>query len=343
MINVYLQTKCPNCERESYYVIDYSDYKHGLKCTCEYNYILDKTPIDIFRAWTNLSINNKIIDSIGKSKFPSSKEGIIYFYPSFIWFLVHDLKSTLFNTSVKAFLEIVKSKELPNNAIKFKVSLKHSTIPKFSDSIYDGYSFIMMNEYIEIIKGIAKHIRRKYHIKKNSINIYKSLKLYFFFDYFKDKLSSEELYYKNIDAEVFAYIMWRRDIEGHEDYDHIHTRKTNRGSDDPLVSIKVNITGTLFYKYVSNEFRMYFNSYGKNEYIALDDYGVLVDSFERILSNLLIRHYNNWVTYAINIKATKPNEIIDFKSFISPPLVDYVVQYNKNNQEAYLKIINIKN
>jgi len=69
-----------------------------------------------------------------------------------------------------------------------------------------------------------------------------------------------------------------------------------------------------------------FNSYRKNEYTALDDYGVLDDSFECILSNLLIRHYNNWIAYDIKMKTLIQNEIIDFKSVISPLLIDYVIQ-----------------
>ncbi|WP_454054080.1 hypothetical protein [Clostridium sp. Marseille-Q7071] len=58
---------------------------------------------------------------------------------------------------------------------------------------------------------------------------------------------------------------------------------------------------------------------------------------------LNIKHYKNWVSYAIRMKESRPNDVIDFKSVIAPPLVDFVVKYNKNNQEANLMVFNIKN
>ncbi|MDU1348934.1 hypothetical protein [uncultured Clostridium sp.] len=119
----------------------------------------------------------------------------------------------------------------------------------------------MMNEYVKIIKGVAKHIRRKYSIKNKDIEIYKDLKLFLLHDYFRDKFTDRNLYYRNINIEVFAYIMWRKDIEGHNTFDLIHTEMRNRSSTDTLLPIKLNITGTLFYKYIYNEFRLYINSY----------------------------------------------------------------------------------
>ncbi|HAG44298.1 MAG TPA: hypothetical protein DCL31_14475, partial [Clostridium sp.] len=101
------------------------------------------------------------------------------------------MKNNLHKISVKKFLNIVKLEESHANTVKFKVSLGHNITPKVGDSIYDEYHFIMMNEYVKIIKGVAKHIRRKYSIKNKDIEIYKDLKLFLLHDYFRSYRNKE--------------------------------------------------------------------------------------------------------------------------------------------------------
>jgi len=77
--------------------------------------------------------------------------------------------------------------------------------------------------------------------------------------------------------------------------------------------------------------------------ISFDDYGILVGALKHALSTLLIKYYKNWVSYAIRMKESRLNDVVDLKSVIAPLLVDFVVKYNKNNQEANLMVFNIKN
>lgn len=100
-------------------------------------------------------------------------------------------------------------------------------------------------------------------------------------------------------------------------------------------------TGTLFYKYIVNEFNIYLTSYRNNECISIHDYGILVEALEHIIGVLLMKHYNNWLSYAISMKENHPNEIIDFESTICPPILDFYVVFNKNSQTAQVNTINL--
>lgn len=336
--NIKLQTKCPNCKTKTSYIIKYKGEEHGFKCTCRYDYLLNATPLEIFKLWNNSTIyDNTHNYNMINIHFPANNN-ISYAFSSFAWFVnKHIIQDYLYSTRDTPFLKNLNSEKLPFDQItNFKIDLKYIPIPKYNDSIYDDSKFIMMNEYVSIFKCIAKHIRKKL-TKKQSLVFFKSNKFYLLFESLRNQTLVDGLCFKDIDVQLYAYIMWRKEVEGHEYFNTIHTlQPCHRSNDDRLFPIKKNITGTWFYKYIVNEFQEYIESYKKNEYVCFEDYGALVGTFERIIGKVLLKYYRYWIFYGLEMKKRNPDDIIDFKASIMPPLIEFIIKYEKDKKNAQL-------
>ena len=181
---------------------------------------------------------------------------------------------------------------------------------------------------MRIFKAIAKNIRRRTDSIK-SLKYFTSNGSYFVLKYLQERYSCTHSQFKDIDAGLYAYIMWRKEVEGHEQFNTIHTKQTSRSSEDPQFALKRNITGTYIYKYISNEIESYITAYKQQQHVCFEDYGVIVGALERIIGVILLKYYNSWFEYALKMKEAAPNEIIDFKAIIPLPMEEYLIKYNK--------------
>ena len=124
-------------------------------------------------------------------------------------------------------------------------------------------------------------------------------------------------------------------------FNTIHTKQTSRSSEDPQFALKRKITGTCIYKYISNEIETYIAAYKQQEQVCFEDYGVIVGALERIIGIILLKYYNSCLEYALKMKETSPNDIINFKASIPLSLDEFLIKYNNDSQLS--KLILLKN
>lgn len=63
--------------------------------------------------------------------------------------------------------------------------------------------------------------------------------------------------FKNIDIDVYAYLMWRKDVEGHESIENIHKKLNYNFSKMLEYEISENVKNTILYKYIFFEMKNY--------------------------------------------------------------------------------------
>lgn len=324
--DIELKTECPSCQKKSSYVMEYRGIDQAFRCTCGYDYLLGTNPLEIFKNW------NKPIPATNHNEKSSLSipDSTTYMYSSLPWFIDKHIFFERDCNTTNASLSKILLNQPPEGIVLFcfRPTLNYKSVPSYSDSIYDHSKFIMMDEFIRIFKAIAKNIRRKSPSIK-SLKYFTCNSSYFLFKYLQDRYSCSGSRFKDIDAELYAYIMWRKEVEGHEEFNTIHVKQTSRSSEDPQFVLKTNITGTYIYKYISNEIETYITAYKQQEYVCFEDYGIIVGALERIIGVLLSKYYNSWLDYALKMKESSPNDIIDFKAIIPFPMDEYLIKYNK--------------
>lgn len=334
--NITLETKCPICELENSYVVKYSGMDIGYLCSCGY-IPFNNSVEEIFNKWNDTKnfTYNKTIKNI---KYDNTK----YIYSSFKYYINKneiDKIDSMNNSDIyKSFIE-------ENNLYicTFIPILKNKIIPSIVDKKngpYDYLGNIMMDQYITIFKSIARHIRRNF-IKQINIDylvknrIYYSSSLYNFFDF---ENCNRSICYNEIDENLYAYIIWRTEVEGHETCETIHTPITHVKNGDTDYFIRQNICDTLFYKYIKHELNDYINNYKYSNNAQFNDYGILVSSFERIIGNTLIQYFYDCLAYAKYIKYNKPNERINLDISIPINSNDFLIGYNSKTKYCHLRM-----
>lgn len=333
--NINLETKCPSCKNEQSYVIDLNKNRNAYTCECGYIYINYREINNIFKEWESKKILNLWDNKQDIKVLEPYSKCFIFSYELFKnRNILEDENYFMNNTYIYDELKVVDKQKV----VKFSPSLKNKYTPLYDEknNIYDYLGLIFMNEYITIFKSIARNIIRS--IKNiGYLKYYSSKSLYFNLSTsFSQNINSNRLSYKDIDENLYAYIMFRKEIEGHKTYSDIHTLLNQIDTNDSQYKIRMNISDTIIYKFFKSELSKYIFVSKQNESILFDDYGIFISSLEHVLSSILIQYYNNWVDYIRQMKSQFPDNKIDFnvKLPFSPP--NYLVCWDENNKKCYL-------
>lgn len=336
--DIELKTQCPSCGLEYNYIIRYNGVDIGFSCKCGYNPLSNVSAEQVFNWWDDYVnfTHNKNIENI---KIYNVK----FIYSSFNYYtnksIINENNYVVDNTDIyESFL----NKEYLS-ICTFNPKFKNYKIPSIIDrenNIYDHLGNIMMNEYITILKSIARYIRKRF-IKKYTVNdlfknkIYSLVSLYDFFNIKKEDASTQ---YNEIDENLYAYILWRTEIEGHEDINSIHTPITHVSNVNTQHVIRQNISNTKLYKYIRSELMNYNYNYKMTKYAQFDDYGILVSSFERIVANALIQYFYDCLDFVKEIKSKSPTDLINLNISIPVHSNDFLIGYDSKTRLCYLNM-----
>lgn len=335
--NIKLQTKCPSCELENSYTVKYRGINTGFSCSCGYIPFINSIE-EIFNKWNDTKnfTYNKTIKNI-------ECDNIKYMYSSFKYYINKDCVNKIDSMNNSDIYISFIEENNNNNICTFIPSLKNEMIPSLLDkknSIYDYLGNIMMNQYITIFKSIARHIRRNF-IKKVNMDSLLRNRMYYscsLYDFFNLENYNNGIRYNEIDENLYAYIIWRIEVEGHETCETLHTPITHIKNANTDYFIRQNICDTLFYKYIKHELNDYINNYKDSNNAQFNDYGILVSSFERIIGNTLIQYFYDCLSYAKYIKYNKPNERINLNISIPINSNDFLIGYNTKTKYCHLKM-----
>ena len=325
--NTKLKSKCPICKKEEPYLIKYSKSKHGFSCECGYSYISETNTFNLFNLWLSNTYTKDI------QGFKLNHSNLIY--TSFNWYK----KKKLFQD--KCYIENRNNMYslLKNNSIDNlpKIEFNHSNSLKSNSNTKNNITKPMIHSYINILKSISRHIRRHY-IKENRIDYFYVRSNMFLDPDFNYKYHTGYTY-SEIEPELYAYIMWRKEMEGHEEFSTVHKRLKFKGIND-ISQIPQNIMNTKVYKYIDNEFSEYIINQNYRKEIIFDNCNIIKDSLDRIIGIILWSNFINWLDYANYKKQNCPYDKIDFSASIPLDIDDFFIGYDNKSDFGY--VIKIK-
>ena len=315
--DIYLENECPICHKIIPYNLRF-DKTFGFVCECGYNYLETNDFFKLLKKWNDelliyeFNIDRKLSNFNNKYLFTSLEFYLNkYIYKNLDYCLIDNI-----------FIYRFLSDGLGNNyAYKFKPIYKHKVI-------YNSIDYTFMDQYIIILESIAKHFRKK--IKKKNFKFY-FLNYLFFNSEIKNSylISDDKIKYKDIDEYLYAYIIWKKSVEGLDDYTEIHCINKNIR--------KENISNSLFYKYINYELKNYILTLNnKNDYDGFNDIGILLSGLERIIGDILISYFNCCLEFIRRKKRFEPDDIIDFNCTINIKFNKYLIYYDESNRVEYI-------
>lgn len=329
--DIYLENKCPSCHKINPYYLNYDDTTYGFSCDCGYNYLKFYDFLELINIWKIQYLNNELY--IDKKLYNFNKHKC--FFTSLEFYLnKYIYENVNYCLKENTFIYKFLNHNLKYNYLyKFKPILKNIKIPIYNyESIYDSLEYIFIDEYTNISKYIARHFRKK--IKKKNYKFYFSNYLFFNSKAYRSNYRSllKEGTYKNIDKYLYAYIMWKKFVEGLNDYSKVDSynffdRKKR----------KENMSNSLFYKYINHELKNYIWLLKNNKcYDGFEDIGILFSSLERIIGDILVDYFKCCLDFIKNKKKFEPYEIVDFNCNIDINFKKYFAFYDQNNRVGYI-------
>ncbi|WP_455542540.1 hypothetical protein [Intestinibacter sp.] len=334
-----LMVRCPKCGESYSYNLRY-DITRGFICKCGYNYLKTTNSFDLINIWNQNSTINYDINTfynIRNNKF---------FFSSFNFFINRYVNKNLdYYLDDNSFIlnKILKKHELKTKyMLKFKPVFYGSRIPNKVDKKEHFNSYIIIEQYIKILKYIDKFFRKK--IKFKDYKFYISRYIYFSSDIYKNSefLESEKAQYKGIDEYLYAYIMWKKNIEEVENYyeidklyknPKIYNNFNNYDIDVDYTRIQ-QVASTIFYQYIDNEIEKYslLCKTKNNNYEGFDDIGILISGLERIIGDILMKYFYDWLNFIKDKKKNSPDQIINFYQNINFNFSNYLLCYDELNR-----------
>lgn len=333
--DIPLSYHCPHCNKESSYMIDFKNNDLAFKCSCGYNYLNESiNESDYFSLWRqNDYISQYEKNNIDKYiiRFNHNR----YMILSFSWYYNKHFSKTrkLYDRS-KEIYRIATDKNIKRNDVyNFKPSFKGCITPLPRESINE----MVLIMYINIFKSIARYIR-KHTLKGLDIKSYTENRIYYL-ESTHYKYPKNLLTFKDVNIHLYAYLMWRKDVEGHKSIETIHKFLINNVSRVIDYEIKSNIKSTIFYKYITFEISSYIMEYKNTRKSIFEDYGILLSALERIIGYMLLNHYNNWIKYAKYMKENEDDYVVTFKESIPFTFPDFLFEWEKECEVANLQIL----
>lgn len=321
--NVKLIDRCPSCNNPIPYTFHANPYLFGFKCGCGYNFLKNKNHNEIFYiSWKR---NDALQNYIG-----NTSKKIVYHYSTFSaeegkWlFDYKKLNSIIFN-------RIEGNIDIKVNAVNHAVFNYYKKEKVEPHILYFKYKKIIRESYCSFFKSIARHIRNtNKKVLKRNIKLLKSKRNEFYYFEALRKQFGDRIRKPNIYVPAYAYLMWRRDIEGLQEYSNVHKPISNKKYKYVLSPMLAQIEESDFFRYFNEE--LY--TYCKNMYT--NNPSDFLHVLEYIMAHMFLSHYKNWVSYAQIIM--QDVQSINMKETLNYDLPFFIVTYPKNDDSRTIEV-----
>lgn len=289
--------KCPACTRGFFYEFETSNNTHGFKCTCGYSFINShsQTHDIFFNKWEHDKIEINIKQKHWLEMNKKNNMTMYYFGHDYnnshidINHFNYALSDTLIEINRKNNVLMSKHNILScrNKKIKNNVNFKK----EFSFSKEASYPYMQESDieelfclYKSILKSISRKIMkkdrfiRKYikELQVNEANIFHLGEVIKCFDLDLEEVSKPFIY-----PSSYAYLMWRKDIEGLDSYTKVHNKISN---------IFTSVIQTRLFWYF--EYLWVENKHNNN--FEPKDFKCILG---HMMAYMFIEHYNNWLKF----------------------------------------------
>ena len=185
---------------------------------------------------------------------------------------------------------------------------------------------LLFKSYKIIMKSIARRIRKEDPILDRSIKDLQSNRLRFYLSHLVDSHFTGMKGYLKINPKAYAYLMWRREIEGHDEYTKVHSKLVNNRNKYKIPSLFTAITSTNFYKYFQSQWNIHFQN---NIHSDVEDFLCVL---EHMMAYIFLHYYNSWLKFAYEISNITFKETI----FYHPPV--FIVRYPTETKSKEIKV-----
>lgn len=300
-----LFNKCPICDKSIFYEFKFHDNRQGFKCTCGYSFI--DSPNQAYNFFFSKWIQSKInITSRQNSWLKMNKNNnlIMYFYghdyenkhTDIIKFNC-DVRDKLIEIDTNSNINISKHTILLCSSTEIESNINCKLKKECSKEIFTSTKLSaddlkeLFYMYKSILKNIAKRIMKKDRFIKKYINKLQNDQLQIFhFDCMVNFFDSDKNSRPFIYPPTYAYLMWRKDIEGLNSYTKVHNNIPRFQSTKPFPPIFTSITQTEFFRYFEHLWRQNTcnNNFNSNDFKHI---------LEHMIAYIFIEHYNNWLKF----------------------------------------------
>lgn len=314
--NIELVYHCPRCKNVLYYLFIETTTFQIFKCQCGYTLINEDLEI-YFTHWNkkHITISRENNNWLNLNLDITYKNWILYYGYSAMNLCRKTFRYDFLRNVIQLYyLDNYKHNTLSSISINGGKILTHrvrvlSKKCSIINEDLDNFRIYLYESYKAIMKSIARQVIKKNKKGREAIKLLRRSNLVHTADN-KEILSLDT----NIIIEsktlsfAYTYLMWRRDLEGHEDYKNVHSK------------IRINLFDiSYFYSIVSRSnifdylLRKYYTIVQNNK---PEDIKILMQVLNHIIAHMFIRHYKNWVKASEincnNSKEINMNAVIEY-------------------------------
>lgn len=324
--NITLQSTCPCCNQPISLDINSTKSIPAFTCLCGYNFLQNQQYRSIICNWIEpINFSNSAIQI---SKLLTSSLNTYYY--------LYNSKCNcqpLQNLNLE-FLSLASNNVL--DLVHFKsthFSFDTSPIndkPKITSYLSEQQQlFLLVELYLNALKCIAKMLRRKHRSINTTIELFKHYRTnQFYCSVNKDlEISSDTIV-------AYAYLMWRKDVEGHETFETVHT-------DLKAGSYSIVFTGLHQHIFKSNLFQYFWCQLKELNTPSLSQKKLQTFylTMNCLMHDMLLSHYKNWYNYAHQkFYQLKHITVTDLYENISYHLPFYLLHHNSHYKLILSKV-----
>lgn len=322
--------ECPNCKKSIFYEFNIGDRSSGFKCKCGYSFI-EENNIIYFTNWKCSPVLSATEQKWIEINTSSPEEICEIFQYNFYRDRRYqsNINERIFENIATSILEL----NAFDNSKLHKISMTDTPIKEVISIGIGKYDELLYASYKSILKSISRQIeKRDKTIRKNAMVLFKQQYRYTFgisqkafFNVILSKL--------NIYPPSYAYLMWRRDLEGHDDHCKVLQKIVYRRSREDLSQYYNIVTKSELFQYFSAEFSRYIRA---NPRVNLSN---LMCIFEHMMAHIFLQHYYNWFRFG-NLYCNTENVILRERIPYIVPTFLIKISKSQNNKSATFYSIN---
>lgn len=329
--NQPLQYLCPCCKRPISMDLNKTKGLPAFMCLCGHNLIEGVAYHSMISGWTK-SIEIGAATTFIPSLLKNSSQTYYYPYNSkhtsqpFKILNLSTLRVTHHNPS-----QLIALKSLSGGTNMSKLNKKHCTLPESSQQ-NQLYHFV--ESYIDALKCIAKMLRRNCKNITKWIRLLKHYKTEQFYCSHTPTVLASVKSSPDVLA-AYAYLMWRKDAEGHQTFETVHTNLKLDSHSSTFTGLHEHILKSKLFQYFWAQLEELHATSP-----TVEQYATFYTTMKCLMYDMLLAHYKNWDMYAQQ-KFMESNHIeaVDLYDHTSYELPFYFT-HNNNNYALIVSKVN---
>lgn len=315
-----LDHKCPQCGSEICLDLNATQHFKAFSCSCGYCFLNVSSYTKLLTTWST-KLNKHALANMWHllNQFHNLQIHCSYYYNYNQYHPNVDLKNLKLTVDFKK----LNSPTLKNRRMVV-MHLNHVNV----HLTYNQAVKRLLNIYKESCKCIAKHLRRcSPHINSyiNKLKSYRTNAFYSSTNSLNKRLNSHYF-------EAYAYVMWRRDVEGHSTCETVHTNLNLSNHGKSLTGAEEHLLKSYFFQYFCRELDYFCHTKGSK---SIETF---FTTMQVMMLEMLLCHYREWSNYTLLLMGNDCFQVTDLYQRIPTLMPLFITQLSSNTQLTILTI-----